>query len=167
MAGMMGMPARTPIVTRLLDTERLSPAERRQLEADAVRQMEQGMRLLQDGTRALETARRRADPAAIERALAVLREGATSWETGRAVQRAFAAGPAGARAAAVRWFKAEMNIDAQPPLPTGLPWGLTWVQLAVMTALGTVSLGGLALYLYRVRRAVALLARLTRPGQPR
>lgn len=67
----------------------------------------------------------------------------------------------------MKWFKAQMNVDARPPLPTGLPWDLSWMHVAVMAALALFAAGSITLYLYRIRRALELLARLTRGEGPR
>ena len=167
MERMMGGPAKKPLAGRLLDVERLSEAERNSLKGDAGRQKNEGLGLLREAGRELEQARARGDRAAMEGALGKLREGATLWETGDAVEQALAHPAPQARAAAVRWFKAQMNVDARPPIPTGLPWGLAWLHLAVMAALALFTVGAITLYLYRVRRALGLLARLTRREGPR
>lgn len=167
MERMMGGPPKKPLVGRLLDVERFSEAERNSLKGDAGRQMDEGLGLVREAGRALEQARAQGDRVAIERALEKLREGATLWQTGYAVDRALVGPAPEARAGAVRWFKAQMNVDARPPIPTGLPWGLSWMHLAVMTALAVFAAGAITLYLYRVRRALGLLARLTRGDGPR
>lgn len=167
MEGMLGAPAKKPLVSRLLDAERWSESERNSLKGDAARQMEGGLNLLQEAERELGQARKTGDQSAVERAVAKLREGAVLWETGYAVQRALTLPAPAAREAGVKWFKAQMNLDAQPPAPTGLPWGVSWMHLAVMGALAAVAAGSIALYLFRIRRALSLLGRLTRGDGPR
>jgi hypothetical protein len=167
MERMMGAPPKKPLVSQLLDVERLSESERNSLRGDADRQLEEGMRLLQEAIREADQARRKGDSSAVERAMAKLREGATHWDTGYAVQRALTTPPPAARESAVKWFKAQMDVDAQPPTPTGLPWGVSWMHLAVMSAFALLAAGSIALYTYRVRRALSLLGRLTRGDEPR
>ena len=167
MERLMRVPPKKPPVGRLLDVERLSQAERNSLKGDAARQGDEGLRLLREAGRELEAARRKGDQRAIERAVEKLREGATLWETGRAVQQALDHPAPAARAAGLRWFKAQMNLDAQPPVVTGLPWGMSWMHLVVMAALAVFAVGAISLYLYRVRRALGLLARLTRREAPK
>lgn len=167
MEPMMGAPAKKPLVGRLLDIERLSETERNSLKADAARQSDGGLSLLREAGGELEAARRKGDQRAIERAVEKLREGATLWETGHAVEQALANPAPVAREAGLRWFKTQMNLDAQPPVPTGLPWGISWMHLAVMVALAVFAAGAITLYLYRVRRALGLLARITRREAPK
>lgn len=167
MERMMGVPAKKPPVGRLLDVERLSEAERNSLKGDAARQSDEGLRLLREAGGELEAARRKGDQRAIERAVGKLREGATLWETGHAVEQALGHPAPAARAAGLRWFKAQMNLDAQPSAVTGLPWGISWMHLVVMAALAVFVVGAISLYLYRVRRALGLLARLTRREAPK
>lgn len=164
---MMGAPPRKPLVGRLLDVERLSEAERNSLKADAARESAEGLRRLREAAGELEAAGRKGDESAIERVVGKLREGATLWETGHAVEKALADPAPVAREAGLRWFKAQMNLDGRPPVPTGLPWGISWMHLVVMAALVVFTAGGISLYLYRVRRALGLLARLTRREVPK
>ena len=167
MERMMGVASKKPIMSRLLDVERLSDVDRNTLSAESARQMDDGMGLLLQAGRELEQAQTKGDPAAVERALARQREGAASWETGRAAQQALTGSAPAARAAAMRWFKAQMNLDVPPPLPTGLPWGLSWTHVLAMAALALFAAGALVLYVYRMHHALGLLARLTRRERPR
>lgn len=164
---MMGAPPKKPLVGRLLDVERLSEAERNALKGDAARQSDEGLKLLREAGRELEAARRKGDQRAIERAVEKLREGATLWETGHAVELALASPATVAREAGLRWFKAQMNLDTRLPVATGLPWGISWMHIVVMAALAVFAIGAISLYLYRVRRALGLLARLTRREAPK
>jgi hypothetical protein len=163
MERMMGAPPKQPLVARLLDVERLSEAERNSLRADAERESAEGLRLLREAGAELEAARHTEDPRAIERAVGKVREGATLWETAYAVQKALTDPSPVAREAGLRWFKAQMNLDAQRAMPTGL----SWMHIVVMAALVVFTAGAISLYLYRVRRALGLLARLTRREAPK
>jgi hypothetical protein len=167
MERMMGAPPRKPFMGRLLDIERLSEAERNLLRADAARQRVEGLRLMHEAGGELEGARQDGDQRAIEGAVEKLREGATLWETGYSVEEALANPAPAAREAGLRWFKVQMNLGAQPPVPTGLPWGLSWMHIVVMATLVVFTAGAISLYLYRVRRALGLLARLTRREAPK
>jgi hypothetical protein len=167
MERMMSAPPKKPLVGRLLDIERLSEAERNSLSADATRESAEGLRLLREAGAELEAARRKRDHGAIERAVGKLREAATLWETGYAVEKALANPAPVPREVGLRWFKAQMNLEAQPPVPTGLPWGISWMHLVVMAALTVFTAGAISLYVYRVRRALGFLARLTRREAPK
>jgi hypothetical protein len=75
MERMMGFPPRKPIMSRLLDVDRLSERERSALRSDAGGQAQEGLTLLQNGVRELEKARRAKNDAAIARAVQRLQEG--------------------------------------------------------------------------------------------
>lgn len=165
MERMMGGPAKKPLMPRLLDAERISEAERVALRRDADQRVEQGLELLERGTRELTTARRARDAPATTRAIETLREGTELWETGTAVQRALSSPPSAATATAQRWFSSEMNIEIPAAVRTW-PWGLTPVHLGVMIILAVTAGGGLILYFYKIQRSLKLLARVTRGPQP-
>jgi hypothetical protein len=164
MERMTGGPVKKPLMSRLLDVRVLSEPERADLRRDADLRVQQGLDLLDRGTRELTAARLRGDAAAIARALSVLSEGSESWQTGSAVQRALALPPTAASDTALRWFRAQMNLEV-PSVVSGWPWGLSPIHLAIMATLVLTAGGGLLLYLYKVRRSLALLARLTRGPQ--
>ncbi len=165
MERMMGEPVKKPLMSRLLDAERLSEGERAALGKDAEQRVQQGLELLERGTRELSAARRANDGAAIAQAVSALKEGSELWETGAAVQRALSLPPATASATALRWFRSQMNVEV-PEAVTAWPWGLSPVHLAIMGILALTAGGGMVLYLYKVRRSLALLVRLTRGPQP-
>lgn len=162
MEGMMGGLPRRPLISRLLDTERLSEAERNSLRGDAERRVRAGRARLEEGTRDLAAARGRGDEPALDRALRTIAEGVTLWETGRAVEDALSSPGTNPKDSALSWFKAQMNLGAPPPRPTALPWGLSWFHAAVMVTLAIFAVGGVAAYLYKVRRAISLLGQVTR-----
>jgi hypothetical protein len=163
MGRMMGGPPRKPLMPRLLDIERLGEAERNALRVDADARAQRGLEQLERGSRALAAARGARDDAAMSRAVATLREGLELWETGTAVQRALALPAPAARATALRWFTSQMNLDLQQAVARG-PGGFSPTHLALVAVLVLAVTGGVLLYAYRVRRSLALLARLTRGG---
>ena len=165
MERMMGGPVRKPLMSRLLDVQKLSEADRIALRTDAAQQIHQGLEALERGTRALAAARRASDEVAIARAIDEMKDGAARWEAGTAVQQALSLPRSSAGATATRWFRSELNLEV-PAAVRAWPWGLSPVHLAVMTILGLTAAGGLLLYLYKIRRSLALLARLTRDPQP-
>ena len=162
MGRMMGGVPKKPLMARVLDADQMTEAERNALRGDAERRIQEGLALLERGTRQLADARRIGDDAALARAVQTLEEGAAHWETGRAVLQALSS--SAPRGAGVRWFKSQMNLD-RPSTPFTIG-GLSWRHATVMASLALIVVAGAALYGYKVRRSLALLARLTRadPG---
>jgi hypothetical protein len=157
-----GTPQKKPLIPRLLDAERLSEGERHTLRGDAERRMQEGLQLVASSFHEFTEAQQSGDAAALTRAVARLQEGASLWETGSAVLRALSAPGARPEVAALRWFRAQMNLEPTLVLPSTLPWGLSWVHLGGMVALGLFAAGAIAAYLYKVRWSLRLLQRLTR-----
>ena len=155
----MGGEPTKPLVARVLDVERMTETDRNALRGDADRRVQEGLALLERGARELAEARRRGDEAALTRAVQTLEDGAAQWHTGRAVLEALSS-PA-PRAAGTRWFKSQMNLEIPAAPPSGIG-GLSWRHAAVMTGLALLVAAGVALYVYKLRRSLALLARLTR-----
>lgn len=96
------------------------------------------------------------------RAVVRLQEGASLWETGSAVLHALSSPGVRPEVVALRWFRTQMNLESTLLLPSTLPWGLSWVHLGGMVALGLFAAGAMAAYLYKVRWSLRLLNRLTR-----
>lgn len=153
-----GAPLR-PLVSRLLDGDRLTDAQRRELRADAERRRDEGLRRIDAANRDRATAIRGGvnDDAAIDRAMTGLKEGSVLWETGTVVLRALDS--KSPREAGVQWFRGQMRtlprIDSDQV--TG---GLSWRHATLMASLAAVVVAGLILYTYRIRRSIALLRRV-------
>jgi hypothetical protein len=159
MTGSVPKKARIP---RLLDVERLSAAERQALRGDAERQVETGLQAVEQGLIDFAAARRTRDEVALARAIGTLQDGARYWEIGMAVLHALSSPDTSPREAALTWFKTQMNLEPTLPSPSALPWGLSWTHLGGMVILGLFAAGALVIYLYKVRRSLRLLDRLTR-----
>lgn len=151
-----------PLMPLLMDADRLSETERAALREAAEQHVTRGLTLIEEGSRELSRARGLGDETGLERAAQRLGEGLALWETGVAARRALSLPPADARYAALRWFKGQMNLGGTPGSPrAGAPWGISWAHLGAMAFLTALVLAGVVLYLYKVRRALATLDRLT------
>ena len=90
-----------------------------------------------------------------------LREALNQVKSGTIVLRSLAEGKP-PRGIALDWFKREMNLatDGLAHKKAG-PLGLSWFHLITMTLVTTFAAAMLAIYLLRMRRANALIDRLT------
>jgi hypothetical protein len=164
MERMMGTVPKKPLVGRLLDADGMSETDRNALRGDAERRVQAGLVLIERGTRELAEARRRGDETALTRAVQTLEEGAAQWHTGRAVLEALSS--TSPRAAGMRWFKSQMNLEIPSATPQSIG-GLSRRHATVMAGLAFLLAAGVALYVYKIRRSLALLARLTRADPER
>ena len=90
----------------------------------------------------------------------MLREGIADVETAGAARKALAAG-AQPRDIALNWFKQTMGIGPPQAFAEGRQvFGVSWLHFAIMAAGAAVTVGLVALYLHRVRGALALVGRL-------
>ena len=156
MEGMHGGEAPRPLVSRLIDADRLSDAQRRELHADAVRRRDEGLRRLDLATRELGKARQQSDDVAVARAVAAVKEATIMWETGTTVLNALDS--KAPREAGVQWFREQMRTLPRIE-PDQLTAGLSWRHAVLMASLAAVVVAGLVLYAYKVRRSVELLRR--------
>lgn len=162
MESMTGSVPQPPLMSRLLNVERLSASERQGLRDDATRQVETGLQILEQGLIDFAAARQTRDAAALALAIGSLQDGARHWEMGMAVLRTISTPDAVPRQAALTWFKDQMRLEPALPSLSPLPWGLSWTHLGGMLSLGLFAMAALALYLYKVRRTVLFLEQLTR-----
>jgi hypothetical protein len=162
MRQMMGSAPQKPLMPWLLDADRLPESERNRLRGAAERKAQEGLLQLEQGIRDFEEARQSNDEDALARAIEKLQAGIELWQTGSAVLRALSSPSVQPSETALTWFKTQMNLEPMPPLSAGLPWGLSWAHLGGMAALALLATGAVAVYFYKVRRALDLLDRLTR-----
>jgi ferredoxin-NADP reductase len=150
----------------LLELPALSPQQRRELEARA-RDLISGEI---DGIPVAEAELRHAiaagDVAAAERASLRIRDSLNAVQSGVAVMRSLGEGKS-AQQIAQSWFKAQMNLQA----PAGVAnsaglLGISWFHVTTMVMLAVFAAGLLAIHVARMRRANALVDRLTRAAIP-
>jgi hypothetical protein len=162
MMGQMGAKSpQKPLMPRLLDAERLSERERQTLRSDAEQRVQAGLQRLDQGLRAFADAQQTQDAEALARAVGQLHEAVSLWETGTTVLQALSSSTPRPRETALTWFKTQMHLAPAPQEATARPWGLSWVHLGGMVALGLFATGAVMVYLVKVRQSLRLLDRLT------
>lgn len=165
MGGMMGRP-RKEFYPSLMEMPALSAEQRRSLEFQARGRISADL----DGIAAAEVDLRHAisagDVVAADQASGRLRDALNEVQAGVTVLRSLNQGEA-PQQIAQNWFKSQMNLSSTPAVVNadGV-WGVSWFHVATMALLATFSSGMLAVYIGRMRRANALVDRLTRTPVP-
>ncbi len=170
MAGMgemmsrMGVPPPKQIYPRLMDLPSMTLEERDELERLGHERMQSGTALMGEGFDDLLRVTTTNDFAAMQAAIAKLREGVSRYDSGLAAHRALAEGIAPDRIA-MDWFKREMNLQGAIAAPaTSGPMGLSWPHLIGMSLLAMFAAVMIGLYYVKMRRATGLLTQLA--GSP-
>ncbi len=171
MGGGMGKRSQAPeeLYPELMTLPNMTPEERGELERKAHERMIEGAALLSKGVGELAEAAPSDDFRTMERATATLRQGLLQFESGLAAHRAIAEGKA-PRNTALEWFQRDLNLL---PLANDEPkfrlFGMTAFHTSIMTLLAVFVAAAFWMYHSRMRRAAALLERLTAvdaPAQP-
>lgn len=158
MQRMMGALPKRPPLSRLLDPGQLTETERNSMRGEAERRVQEGLLRLDRAAHDLARTGRASDDPAVARAVEELKNGLAEWQGGIAVLQALASPEP--RAAALQWFKAQMNLDV--PTPPGDVWGVSWRHAGLMAILALVGVSAVGLYAYKIGRSLRLLARLSR-----
>lgn len=124
--------------------------------------MESGTKMMAEAMDILLTRAGVNDYAAMQDAMNRLREGAARFDSGLSTHRAIAEGRS-PQDVGLQWFKGQMNLT-EPPV-TGrhgwLDWSVEhWIVMIGLAAFAVVMVG---MYFVKMRRATALLRRLTEP----
>lgn len=160
MGEMMGRP-RKEFYPSLMDLPTLSPEQRQVIEAQARARVSTGLDEVASAQMALRHANAAGDAAGAEQAASRLRDGLNLVSSGTAALRSLAEGKT-PQQVAQDWFKGQLNLTAPEPRHTGAgPFGLSWFHLITMSVVAAFAAAMLALYLVRMRRANALVSRLT------
>lgn len=159
-AGCMGGSPRKEFYPSLMDLPVLSAEGRQNLEAQARAQVNNGTDGIGSAQNALRHANAAGDAIGAEQAASRLRDALDQLKSGITTLRSLAEGKSPPQIAQ-DWFKGQLNIAVAPPLHgIGSP-GLSWFHLITMSLVTTFAAAMLALYLVRMRRANALVSRLT------
>ena len=157
----MGAPPPKELYPSLMDLPNLSQERRAEIERLAHERMTANLTLLSAAMSRLSEATAREDYAAMQEATAEMREAQAQFESGLAAHRALAEGKA-PRNVALQWFKRDMNLlPAASAEPSHGLFGLSWFHYFVMAILAVFAVMMIWMYFQKMRRAEALLTRLT------
>lgn len=160
MKGMFAPPPKA-LYPSLIDLPDLPPEKRDEVQRAAHERMKSGTDLMAQAYDQLVKAAPTNDFAAMQEAMARLREGVARFDSGLAAHRAIADGK-DPRALAMQWLKGQMNLPAPPmSMERAGPLGLSWSHLLVMGLLIAFAAAMIAMYFFKMRRAAHLLQRLT------
>lgn len=159
-AGCMGAGQRKEFYPSLMALPDLSPEQRQTIEARARSWISAGTDGIASAENALRHANAAGDTAGAEQATAQLREALNQVKSGTTVLRSLAEGKP-PQQIALDWFKSEMNLAPDGLAQETGPLGLSWFHLITMALVTAFAAAMLAIYLLRMRRANALIDRLT------
>lgn len=160
---MEGMHAPPPkdLYPSLISLPELTSETRDEIAKQAAERMRSGAELWSAGLEQLTEASGNEDYAAMQEALAQIREGVERFESGLAARRALAEGKA-PRSEALHWFKQEMNLLSPTGEETGFRlWGMTPFHTTVMAGLVLFAVVMIGMYYFKMQRASRLLRDLT------
>jgi glycine betaine catabolism B len=162
MMNRMGNPPQKELYPSLMELPPDLPSEKRaEIQRLAQERINKGNFLLKQAGEKMSNLATAQNPAAMQEALAQMRQGLALLESGLAAQRALAENQ-NSREAAVKWFKREMNLSpgaAEVEQPHGF-FGLSWFHYVSMLTLAAFSGAMIWIYFQRMKRAGALAARL-------
>ena len=164
-AGCMGAP-RKEFYASLMAMPNLSPEQLQRIEAQARAWISAGIEEIASAENALRHANAAGDTIGAEQATSRMRDALAQVKSGNTILRSLAEGKL-PRQIALDWFKGEMNLapDTAMQDPVG-PLGLSWFHLVTMALVKAFAVAMLAIYLSRMRRANALIDRLTSTRPP-
>ena len=159
-AGCMGA-SRKEFYASLMAMPNLSPEQRQRIEAQARAWINAGTEEIASAENALRHANAAGDSVGAEQATSRMRDALAQVKSGNTILRSLSEGKP-PRQIALDWFKGEMNLAPDTVIqdPVG-PLGLSWFHLVTMALVTAFAAAMLAIYLSRMRRANALIDRLT------
>jgi len=166
MGGMMekmGAPKPTDLYPSLMSLPDLPLEKRAEIQQQAHQRMQSGTSLMGQGLDELSRSAATDNYAAMQEAVAKLREGISQFDSGLAAHRALAEGKA-PRNVALQWFKREMNLLPSSAGVAEKRLGGPAFHLAVIAILGAFAVVMIWMYFHKMRRASALLKSLAGAG---
>lgn len=161
MGEMMGGRPRKEFYPSLMALPAPSPEQRQSIEAQARARISAGITEIENAENALREANAAGDGAGAEQAASRLRDALNQVSSGTTALRSLAEGKPPPQVAQ-DWFKGQLNLApaASTHVSAG-PLGLSWFHLLTMSLVTAFATAMLAIYLARMRRAKALVQRLT------
>lgn len=157
--GEMGGRPRKEFYPSLMDMPSVSAEQRQRIESQARAQLNTATEGIASAEAALRQANARADSAGAEQATSRLRDALNEAKSAATTLRALSEGKP-PQQIALDWFRTQLNL---PTLAVsgeaGL--GLSWFHVVTMAVLATFTVAMILVYVLRLRRANALVQRLT------
>jgi ferredoxin-NADP reductase len=161
MREMMGIRAPKELYPTLMNLPTLSVELRQTIEAQARARVSASIDEIANAEMALRHANAAGDAAGAEQAASRLREALNQVKSGTTMLRSLAEGKPPPQIA-LDWFKEQLNLTpATLTHGTSGPLGLSWFHLITMSLVASFAAAMLAIYVVRMRRADALVNRLT------
>lgn len=158
--GCESVAGKNPIYPSLMTLPALTPEKRREIDALAAQQINEGMSRLATASELLHRSTEAGDNTGMQQAIGSMHEGLDELDAGVAARRVLAESKA-PRNLALDWFKREMNLSS--PIQSEEPrrWlGVTPFHLFTMVLLTMFGLAMVVMYFFKMRRAAALFGRL-------
>ena len=156
----MGTTKKKEIYPSLMDLPELTQEKRLEVSQQATQRMFAGTKLMGQALDALSVGEETGNFAAMHQAMNSLREGTAQLESGIAARRALAEGRV-PREVALEWFKREMNLSFVVTSDTDELLTKPGFHYLIIAMLAVFAVAMIAMYYVKMRRAHALLARLT------
>ncbi|HMO19123.1 MAG TPA: FAD-binding oxidoreductase [Oligoflexia bacterium] len=159
----MGLPPKKDFYPSLVEIPNLSPERWDEIQHVAHVRMIDGLGQVSTGLGSLAAAVDADNFALMQQSLAEMQQGMRMVESGLSAHRLLAEGES-PRNIALSWFKTEMNLQGLTALPPQGLFGLSFFHVLVMVLLSLFSATMILMYFFKMRRASALLERLTEQG---
>lgn len=159
----MGLPPKKDFYPSLVEIPNLTPERWNEIQQTAHSRMIDGLGQLSTGLGSLSAAVDADNFVSMQQSLAEMREGIQMVESGLSAHRLLAEGES-PHNIALNWFKTEMNLRDPVVLHTQGFFGLSLFHVLVMVLLSLFSVTMIVMYFFKMRRAAALLERLTGEG---
>tara|TARA_R110002049_G_scaffold34455_8_gene112327 strand:+ start:108640 stop:110571 length:1932 start_codon:yes stop_codon:yes gene_type:complete len=156
----MGAPKPKDLYPSLMALPDLPQEQRDELKDAARKRMSQGSSIMAEGFKGLSSAVERNDFATMQESVGKIKEGLSQYDSGLATERALAEGKA-PKSVALQWFKSQMNL-----LPVSMQsqsttlFGMSPFHSSLMLVLVLFAIAMIWMYLFKLRRASALLTEL-------
>ena len=159
MGEMMGGRPRKEFYPSLMDMPSLSAEQRQRIESQARAELNTATEQIASAEAALRQANARADSAAAEQATSQIRDALNQAKSAATTLRALSeAKPP--QQIALDWFRTQLNLPTlTSSSEAGL--GLSWFHVVTMAVLAIFTVAMILVYVLRLRRASALVQRLT------
>lgn len=159
MGEMMGGRPRKEFYPSLMDMPSLSAEQRQRIESQARAALNTATEEIASAEAALRQANARADSIGAEEATSRLRDALNQAKSAATTLRALSEGKP-PQQIALDWFRTQLNLPAlTASSDAGL--GLSWFHVVTMVVLATFTVAMILVYVLRLRRANALVQRLT------